>query len=74
MFTVSIYVHSVIRLFNFIRKLICTSLYIVLDDRLELAAIEDVFLKSPATKIVQRHCEARTYKDLVSLSFEGRIA
>jgi len=51
----------VIRLFNFISKLICTSLYIVLDEWLEIAAIEDLFLKTPVMETVQGQIPARTW-------------
>lgn len=60
--TINIYVHSVIRLFNFIRKIISTSLYIVLDDWLEIGAIEGLFFKISNDG---NRAEAGTYKDLV---------
>lgn len=49
-----------IQLLDSIRKLICTSLSIFLDDLLEIAVTEYLFLKSPVMEIGQGQAPTKT--------------
>lgn len=59
MLNISIYV----QLLYSLRKLICTSLYILLDDLLETAAVEGLFLKSPVMESGQGQAPTKTWEE-----------